>query len=325
MGSTTETKNRIREFGETNLINIVRNIVGSTEDNDVEYMYIDGITLAMKIDGLSLTTSKMPFMTHFDMGWKVMASVVSDFLAKLTKPLYAVVSITMRGDDTIGDFRELIRGLGSGANYFGMRYLGGDLNEGADDVIDVAAIGKPMTRPIGRKPRIGDVLVTKPLFGYTGLVFKLYYSNELDRWKDVETVMKGIEILKRPEPEVGILNDLLKHADCISASMDSSDGLGKVLWTMATNGKVRIRVYGLPINDDLLSSLAEIPGVKLEEVVFNGGEEFLPVFSVREDCVAKFRDLGFVDFARIEEGNGVYFNDSPLKFRGWDYFTGWTG
>jgi len=68
----------IKGIGETGLINIIRDIIGYYEDNDLEYIEIDGYRLAVKIDGLSLSTSRMPFMTFYDMGWKVMASVVSD-------------------------------------------------------------------------------------------------------------------------------------------------------------------------------------------------------------------------------------------------------
>lgn len=290
----------------------------------MEFLEIDGNMLAIKIDGISLSTSRMPFMTYFDMGWKVMAAVGSDFLVKLTKPLYAVVSITMRGDSDIDEFRELINGLNEGANYLGMKYLGGDLNEGLDNVIDVAAIGKPLAGIIGRKPRVGDVLVTKPYFGYTGLVFKLYYSNELNRWIDSRVVREGIEILKRPRLEMNILNDLLRHRECISASMDSSDGLGKVLWTMSTDGGVKIIINELPVSEDFLNSMSEIGDVNIEEVVFNGGEEFLPVFSVRRDCIPEFERLGFKPFATVEEGEGVYFKGSILRYRGgWDYFIGW--
>ncbi len=312
----------LRDFGETNLISIAKGIINSAEDNDLEFMEIDGNILAIKIDGLSLSTSRMPFMTYFDMGWKVMASVGSDFLVKLSKPLYAVVSITLRGDSAIDDFRELINGLNDGANYLGMRYLGGDLNEGRDDVIDVAAVGKPLAGVIGRKPRVGDALVTKPYFGYTGLVFKLYYSNELDKWIDSKVVKEGIEMLRRPRPEINMLNDLIRLRDCISAGMDSSDGLGKVLWTMAIDGGVKIIVNELPVNDEFLNSAGEV-GINVEEAVFNGGEEFLPIFSVRKDCAAEFERLGFKAFATVEEGNGVYFRDSLLRYRGWDYFIGW--
>lgn len=62
-------------------------------------------------------------MTYFDMGWKAMAAVSSDFLVKLSRPLYAVVSITMRGDLDLDEFRELINGLKEGADYLGVKYL----------------------------------------------------------------------------------------------------------------------------------------------------------------------------------------------------------
>ncbi|GAB6947573.1 AIR synthase related protein [Vulcanisaeta sp. JCM 16161] len=316
--------NVLRGFGETNLIGIIKSITGSTEDNDLEFIEIDGNVLAIKIDGISLSTSRMPFMSYFDMGWKVMTAVGSDFLVKLSKPLYAVVSITMRGDSDVNEFRELINGLNEGAKYLGMKYLGGDLNEGLDDIIDVAALGKPLAGVIGRSPRIGDVLVTKPYFGYTGLVFKLYYSNELGRWIDSEIVKEGIEMLRRPRLEINLLNELLRYRECISASMDSSDGLGKVLWTMSVNGGVRITVNELPVSDAFLDSVGEIGNVNVEEVVFNGGEEFLPVFSIRRDCLPEFERLGFKPFAVVEEGNGVYFRGSILRYRGWDYFIGWS-
>ncbi|WP_243675683.1 hypothetical protein [Vulcanisaeta distributa] len=197
-----------------------------------------------------------------------------------------------------------------------MKYLGGDLNEGLDDVIDVTAVGKPLAGIIGRKPRVGDALVTRPGFGYTGLVFKLYYNNELDKWIDIKAVREGIEILRRPKPELGMLNDLLRYRDCISASMDSSDGLGKVLWTMSIDGGVKIVVNELPVNDEFLNSVSSITGINIEEVVFNGGEEFLPVFSIKGNCIPEFEGLGFKPFATVEDGNGVYFKGSILRYRG---------
>ncbi|WP_243665761.1 AIR synthase related protein [Vulcanisaeta sp. JCM 16159] len=113
----------LKGVGETNLISIIRNIINTSEDNDLEFIEIDGNTLAIKVDGLSLSTSRMPFMTYFDMGWKAMAAVSSDFLVKLSRPLYAVVSITMRGDLDLDEFRELINGLKEGADYLGVKYL----------------------------------------------------------------------------------------------------------------------------------------------------------------------------------------------------------
>lgn len=312
----------IDSVGEGGLIEIIRSIVGHSEDNDVEYVELAGNLMAIKMDGISISTSRMPFMDYYDMGWKVMAAIASDFLVKLSKPLFVVTSLTLKRSMGLGDFKDLVKGLKDGADYFGMRYIGGDLNEGNDYIIDAAAVGIALSGKIPRTPRVGDLLVTNPYFGYTGLVFKLFYNGSLDRYMYDEVVKKGIEIIKRPRPNLGILTELAGLGRCISASMDSSDGLGKVLWTMANNGRVRIVVDELPTTDELREKVGNL-GLSIEELVFNGGEEFIPVFSVRSDCREDFERIGFKVFASVLDGEGVFYRDSPLKYRGWDYFVGW--
>ncbi|WP_069807692.1 thiamine-phosphate kinase [Vulcanisaeta thermophila] len=308
--------------GEGGLIEVIRSIAGLSEDNDLEYVELNGKLLTMKIDGIAITTSKMPFMNYYDMGWKVMAAIASDFLVKLSKPLFVVTSLTLRREMPMEDFRDLVRGLSEGAHYFGMKYLGGDLNEGNDYIIDAAALGIAMSGKITRSPRVGDVVVTNPNFGYTGLVFKLFYQGSLDNYMNNELVRRGIEILRRPKPNLNLLGELSRLSQCISASMDSSDGLGKVLWTLSRNGHVRIVVDELPTTQELIEGVEQM-GLDIDELVFNGGEEFTPVFSIRSECLGDFERLGFKAFARVLEGDGVFYRNSLLRYRGWDYFTGW--
>jgi len=97
----------------------------------------------------------------------------------------------------------------------------------------------------------------------------------------------------------------------------------KVLWTLSTDGNVKVIVNKLPISNDFAEEIRSIPGITIEEVVFNGGEEFLPIFSISNDCAEDFRRLGFKVFAKVEEGSGVYYGDSTLRYKGWDYFIGW--
>jgi len=53
-------------------------------------------------------------------------------------------------------------------------------------------------------------------------------------------------------------------------------------------------------------------------VVFNGGEEFLPVFAVRRGCSV---ESPYVEFAEVVEGEGVvWWEGQPLRWRGWSYF-----
>ncbi|MEL9990488.1 MAG: AIR synthase related protein [Thermoproteus sp.] len=265
------------------------------EDNDVSYF--EGY--AVKIDGFAESTAKLPFHTYEDLGWRAVVATLSDLLVKLATPKIILSSITAP-DATKA--LEVFRGIKEAATFFGLRYIGGDLNQGREVVVDIAAAGAAPVR-IGRKPKPGHVLITPPLFGYTGLAFLA-----MDETSPV--VARGVSWLKRP-----VLNwPKPPPPQCISASMDSSDGLADVLWTMARG--VDIIIERLPAPDEVVSEAARL-GVEPEEVVFNAGEEFLPVFAVDPRCVPE----GYMEFAKVVEGAGkVYYNGEELKYRGWSYF-----
>ncbi|MFN7105142.1 MAG: AIR synthase related protein, partial [Pyrobaculum sp.] len=181
----------------------------AVEDNDVAY--IDG--LALKIDGSSASTSKLPFQTWGDFGWRNVAAAYSDMRVKYVDSIYLVASVTTPDVETAG---EIIAGIIEASRNFSLTYVGGDLNQGGEVVVDVAMVGKAK-RKIGRRPTPGSLLATIPQFGYTALAYRL---EDLDH----PTVRKGVEMLKRPLPLWP-----LPPEDCIAASMDSSDGLADVL------------------------------------------------------------------------------------------------
>lgn len=265
------------------------------EDNDVSYF--EGY--AVKIDGFAESTAKLPFHTYEDLGWRAVVATLSDLLVKLATPKVLLSSITA---PDAAKALEVFRGIKEAAAFFGLRYIGGDLNQGREVVVDIAAVGAAPMK-IGRRPRPGHVLITPPLFGYTGLAF-----SAMDEASPI--VVRGVSWLKRP------VLDWPKPPppQCISASMDSSDGLADVLWTMAKG--VDIIIERLPAPEEVVSEAARL-GVEPEEVVFNAGEEYLPVFAVDPRCVPE----GYVEFARVVEGAGrVYYKGEELKYRGWSYF-----
>lgn len=309
---------KLQDIGEGGLVRLIQDIIGlkyPNLDNDVSYVDLPGIGLiAFKIDGGSFTRTKTDFMDYYDVGWRMTVGALADLAVKLSKPMAVVSSITMRGDHDVDELESLVRGIKDAADAFGSQYLGGDLNEGSDDVLDIAAIGLA-EKPVGRSPKVGDVLVTLPKFGYTGMVFKLWYSGLLGSYMDNPVLRKAVDLTRRPEP--WLPNIPSRARECIHASMDSSDGLGRVLYEMARN--VKVTVYRLPMGSDVEETCLRL-GISVEEAVFNGGEEYLPVFSIDPECLGEFRALGFIDFARVEEGSGVYLNNTPLRYRGWVYF-----
>lgn len=265
------------------------------EDNDVSYVE----EWAFKIDGSSASTSKLPFQTWRDFGWRNVAAAYSDMRVKYVEHAYMVVSVTAPDIEVA---REVVEGVLEAAGRLPVKYVGGDLNQGGEVVVDVALIGRAPAR-LGRRPRPGDVLITIPQFGYTSIAYRY--------WRvDHPAVVRGVEMLKRPLPLWP-----LPPLGCVTASMDSSDGLGDVLWTMARG--VDIHITELPTAAEVLD-FASVRGLDVEELVFNGGEEFLPVFAVRQGCEA---ESPYVVFAEVKEGGGrVYWKGRELKWRGWSYF-----
>lgn len=268
------------------------------EDNDVAY--VEGY--AVKIDGFAESAAMMPFHTYADMGWRAVAATLSDLFVKLATPKVILSSITT---PEARKAMEVFNGIKEAAAYFGVRYLGGDLNQGKEVVVDIAAIGAAPIK-LGRRPRPGHILITPPLFGYTGLAFVAYKEGGIS-----SVVAKGVSWLKRPT-----LNwPRPPPPECISASMDSSDGLADVLWTMARG--VDIIVERLPAPEEVVAEALRL-GVEPEEVVLNAGEEFLPVFAVDPRCGVPD---GYMAFAKVVEGNGtVYYKGEELKYKGWAYF-----
>ncbi len=265
------------------------------EDNDVAYL--NGVVL--KIDGSAASTSKLPFQTWSDFGWRNVAAAVSDLRVKYAEPRHLAASVTAPSLDIAS---EVIEGVREASRRFSVAYVGGDLNQGGDVVVDVAVVGIPRRR-LGRVPQPGNLLITIPEFGYTAIAYRFWHL-------DHPTARRGVEILRRPAPDWP-----LPPADCVTASMDSSDGLADVLWTMAQG--VDIVVKELPTTEEV-REFAAAHGLSLEELVFNGGEEFLPVFAVEPRCRV---EPPYVAFAYVAEGSGhVWWRRELLRWRGWSYF-----
>lgn len=283
-------------MGEKAFLKDLLEILG-VEDNDVAYVVDD---LVLKIDGSAASTSKLPFQTWRDFGWRNVAAAVSDLRVKLATPQFLMASVTAPSLEVA---REVVEGIREASEAFSVKYIGGDLNQGSEVVVDVALLGRARYK-IGRVPRPGDLLITIPHFGYTSIAYRLWQIGH-------PVVLRGVEMLKRPAP-----NWPVPPPECVTASMDSSDGLADVLWTMARG--VDIVVRELPTTEEV-TRFASAHGLSIEELVFNGGEEYLPVFAVRPDCAV---NPPYVIFAEVVQGEGkVWWRGEVLRWRGWSYFT----
>ena len=178
-----------------------------------------------------------------------------------------------------------LRGIVETCKRFDMDYIGGDLNETKEIVINPTTFGFKEPSSIifrkGMKP--GDILITNNKFGLTGVGFDLLLNKDMD--------LKGTTKYKRSimsvlEPKIpGNEAIILSEHKLATSSIDSSDGLAKSLRDLMLSNPN----YGFEIDftEELIDPEALLYSqdynLPLERLVFNGGEEFNHIFTINPE------------------------------------------
>ncbi|MDE3082791.1 MAG: thiamine-phosphate kinase [Acidobacteriota bacterium] len=188
-----------------------------------------------------------------DLGFKAVASAVSDLAAMGGRPRGAVVAVTSPPGT---DLEELHRGIADAAAMTGCPIVGGDLARGNDVAVAVTVFGEcPGRGAVLRSgARVGDdILVTGPLGRSAAGLRRRRAGAGLDD----ELVVAH----RRPWPRLA--EGLAARAAGVHAMMDLSDGIGIDLHRMADASGVGFELSTVPIAD----------GATREEAL-NGGEDY---------------------------------------------------
>ena len=188
-----------------------------------------------------------------DLGFKAVASAVSDLAAMGGRPRGAVVAVTSPPGT---DLEELHRGIADAAAMTGCPIVGGDLARGNDVAVAVTVFGEcPGRGAVLRSgARAGDeILVTGPLGRSAAGLRRRRAGAGLDD----ELVVAH----RRPWPRLA--EGLAARAAGVHAMMDLSDGIGIDLHRMADASGVGFELSAVPIAE----------GATLEEAL-NGGEDY---------------------------------------------------
>ena len=182
---------------------------------------LDGADLG---PGLVLTHDMIAEGVHFrpddppaSVGWKLVATNLSDLAAKGAEPLAALMGATLSGDPRWDE--AFAEGLGAACDRHGLALVGGDtiaLPAGAPKVFGLTAIGRAGERTPSRSGgRPGDRLWIAGAIGDAGAGLALL--NE-----DPRAEGPLIEAYRRPVPLLAAGRALARVAN---AMMDISDGL----------------------------------------------------------------------------------------------------
>jgi thiamine-monophosphate kinase len=290
---------------------------------DVEILNMNKIVFITKSDMLVESTDVPPGMKINEIARKSMVACVSDFACKGIMPQYATISLAIPKGFSRSKIKKLAAGFSMASKEYGVKIVGGDVNEGKEIVIDVSMFGisKKIVKRSGAK--INDVIITSGPFGYCSAGLKII----LNHFKaDTTFTKKCKQHVNKPAPR---LKFGLGISNYISSSMDSSDGLSSTLNEMSRQSRKKFVITKLPTKPDV-KKFAKTNKIKLTDLIFCGGEEYEIVATVSEHNldkvkqIAKMNKIPLFEIGYVTNGQNVEYCQEnkliPVKKCGWLHF-----
>ena len=291
-------------------------VVGSGDDSAV-INSADGrfvVTTDTMIEGHDF---RLDWSTGFDLGWKAVATNVSDVAAMGARPTSLVVAIAVPGSTPITFLEDFADGLKAACEQLapGCGVVGGDLAAADQVFISVTAHGdlegrEPILRS-GAKP--GDVLAVAGTLGRAAAGLSLLFSADADAISAYDAL---VDIQKRPEPPISAGVGLNA-----TSMLDLSDGLARDAARIAKASGVKLVINSRDLQgfEAMLDDVAMRLGVQARDWVLGGGEDhsLLATFAPGVELPRAFKPIGFV-----AEGSGVFLDSEPLAESGWDSIKG---
>ena len=273
------------------------------------------------VEGIHFTSETTPWR---DLGWKAIASNVSDVAAMGGTPAFALVTLGLPADTLVDDVKELYSGMNEICREFGAQIIGGDMVRSPVGFITVAltgiATGKPMVRTAAKPGHL--VGVTGHVGGSAG---------------GLRTMLEGAPAVgpdadqlaishRRPRPHVAEGQILV--ANGIESAMDVSDGLADDLAKLCAASGVAavVRADQVPADAALKSVFSE----DWLDLALYGGEDYVLLFTAPPEvmsAVVNGLPASAAVIGEITEGTAgavtVLDSDGNPRLRGgagWDHF-----
>ena len=241
-----------------------------------------------------------------DIGYKLLASNISDIAAMGGRARYAVVTLVTPPDEPVAWLEDIYAGIKECASQYGCHVVGGDTSRGPKIMLSVALLGEvlPGRELLRSGAQPGDVVcISGPLGGsHAGL------QVELGR-VDAQLAGAGEARLKHFRPTIPIeLALVLGEMGCRCAN-DISDGLASEAREIAAASRVAIELdsAAIPIAREA-ETVALALGEPALDYALYGGEEYALLFCLPPELAA----LACARFPLVQvigcvtAGEGVY-------------------
>ena len=273
------------------------------------------------VEGVHFTRITTPWN---DLGWKSLASNISDIAAMGGLPQYALVTLGLPPETEVEDIRELYRGMLEIANTYGVSLVGGDVVRSPVLFITVGLTGLHHDNPMLRsQAQEGDEIAVTGLLGGSGGGLRVMMEN-LELSGEAADYLRRCH--RRPEPAVAQGRMLAGYG--VRAAMDVSDGLAGDLSKLCIASGLAARVHAdrLPVHPLLRQAFTN----DFLELALNGGEDYVLLFTATPELMRKVLPMlpgeaavigeivsGEPGQVRVVDSSGV----EDLAHRaGWDHF-----
>ncbi len=331
----------ISSIGEITLIRIIEELIFEKtgrkliRDDSFFFKIIEENNLKdiiLNSDMFNAATDAPEQMSFYQMGRKSVLMNISDLVVKGVKPQGVIISLGIPENLKIIDFKCLIEGIIDYVKLWNINYLGGDINKSKEIIINPTVFGFKDPKKIiyrkGLKP--DDLVLINNKFGLTGVGFDIIL-NRKEKLEDFPKYSRAIKSILEPN-DIGKEGIILADKQLATASIDSSDGLSKSLKDLLlSNPKMG---FEIEFNENLIHQdsikYSKDYDVSLEKLVFNGGEEFIHLFTTNAKnfkAAQKFvnsRGGKLLKIGKVISEEKIYFIKEgkriELKSQGYEHF-----
>ena len=244
---------------------------------------VELFTTDTMVEGVHFTPQTTPWK---DLGWKAMASNVSDIAAMGGVPLYALITLGLPTDTPVSDMDDLYEGMLEMGREYGVDILGGDVVRSPVAFISIALTGTNDGELLLRSSaRPGNQLAV------TGWLGSSAGGLELMRREGIVASPEDAAFLReahhRPRPRIA--EGRILGGEGVKAAMDVSDGLLDDLGKMceASGVAAKVRHDSVPAHQALKNTFPQ----DYLELALGGGEDYQLLFAAPPSVMERVMPL----------------------------------
>ena len=269
-----------------------------------------------------------------NLGQRAMALNISDIGAMGGQPLYALVSLGLKGNTPVADVEAMYRGFIAELNPFGASVIGGNLTKSGNGVfIDITLIGEvEQGKMVCRSTaRAGDTILVTGYPGQAAAGLQLLLNSQPSEDLSNHPLVKVFNMPSHRARE----GQAIAQSGHATSMIDTSDGfLGDLGHICQESGVGALLIQEkLPVSEDLRQFAIE-RGLDPYDQVLKDSDDYELIVTCSSDrvdrirsAVSAIRDMPVSEVGRITDASGgvkLMFPDGTKRESvpaGWDHFS----